>query len=146
MNLREVFEMPAQDAELSQSGYRRIRILVADDHPAVRNGLVRLLNSQPQFAVICEASDGVEAVRQAAVHAPDVVVIDMDMPNLNGADATRRMKQQWPDILVIGLTAYEEGDIAEGMTKAGAVALVSKQAAPEEIIETIRRVLPTGCR
>ena len=116
-----------------------IRLLVVDDHRVVREGFVGLLNREPDFAVVGEAADGEEAIRQAEALKPDVIIMDVEMPNTDGIEATRQIKQRQPDALIIGLSLHEEESVARAMMEAGAFAHLSKNGPAEKLIEAIRR-------
>lgn len=116
----------------------RIRVLVADDHDRVRAALTRLLATVEGIEVVGQAVDGAQAVALAASLVPDVVVMDVSMPVLDGLEATRRIVKQNPLLRVVTLTAFRtRRDEAQ---RAGAVAYVLKDAAPEELISCIRTV------
>jgi CheY-like chemotaxis protein len=122
-----------------------LRVIVADDHVVVREGFVALLNCQPDFEVISEASDGHEAIQQADALVPDVVVMDVEMPNLNGIEATRHIKRQQPDVVVVGLSLHQEEGMARAMIEAGADAYVSKNVPAQEFVAALRQAcLPDG--
>lgn len=116
----------------------RIRILLADDHKILREGLAGLLREQPDFEVVSEASDGQMAVALARETRPDVIIMDVTMPILNGIDATRRIIQEMPHVKVIGLSMHEKEDMAQAMREAGAVAYVTKGAPSDILTATIR--------
>ena len=117
-----------------------IRILLADDHNVMRDGLRVLLERQPGFEVVAEAADGIEAVRQAEEHAPDVVVMDIAMPTLNGIEATRRITMAEPKTEVVILSMhFDESYILRSM-KAGARAYLLKDSAKADLINAIRSV------
>jgi signal transduction histidine kinase/PAS domain-containing protein len=129
----------------SDSRLRRvIRLLVVDDHALVREGFVSLLNRQPDLSVVGEAADGAEAIQRAEELRPDVVLMDVDMPTMDGMEATRRLVEQHADIAVIALSLHEDASLSRAMTEAGAGAYVSKRAATEELVEAIHRVCASG--
>ncbi|HUT89783.1 MAG TPA: MASE3 domain-containing protein [Thermoguttaceae bacterium] len=115
-----------------------IRVLLADDHELLREGLVSLLRDQPDMEVVGEASDGEAAVDLALKTRPDVVIMDVSMPQLSGIEATRRITATDPDIRVIGLSMHEQADMAGAMRRAGAVAYLPKDGPVEELIAAIR--------
>ena len=117
-----------------------MRILLADDHNVVRNGLRLILQQQPDFQVVGEASDGREAVRLAESESPDVVVMDIGMPNLNGIEATRRIVSSRPKIAVAILSMHtDEGYVVRSM-KAGVRAYLLKDSAEADLIAAIRAI------
>lgn len=117
---------------------KKIRILIADDHSVVRSGIRMVLQSSPDFTVIAEAEDGEEAVELAAKHKPDVVVMDISMPQLNGIEATAKMKQDDPNIKVIILTVHAEEEYVFQILRAGASGYVLKSAGKKEIFAAVR--------
>ncbi len=117
-----------------------IRLLLADDHAVVRSGLRLLLESQPDMAIIGEAETGEEAVRLTAELSPDVVLMDIEMPGINGIEAARRIKAQSPATAVLALTMYEDDQYFFEMLRAGAAGYVPKRAAPDELASAIRAV------
>ena len=117
---------------------RLIRILLADDHEIIRHGLANALMDEPDMDVIGEAGDGQEAVEMALQLRPDVILMDISMPRLDGIEATRRIKTELPDTQVIGLSMHEESDAAQAMCDAGACAYLSKNGCSEELLRTIR--------
>jgi PAS domain S-box-containing protein len=116
-----------------------LRLLVADDHAVVREGFVSLLDRQPDFKVIGQAADGEEAVQQAEALRPDAIIMDIDMPNVGGVEATRRITERQPEVAVVGLSLHEDPSMARTITEAGAHAFVSKHAPAKDLIEAIRR-------
>jgi DNA-binding NarL/FixJ family response regulator len=114
-----------------------IRVLLADDHRVVRDGLAQLLHTCDGIEVIAQASDGQEAVDLARQVRPDVVVMDVSMPRLDGIEATRRLRAEMPDLCVIGLSMHTEPNVAEAMTAAGATAYLAKSAPPESLVAAI---------
>ena len=117
---------------------RSIRLLVCDDHPVVRSGLRGMLESQPGFEVIAEASDGVHAVALARRFRPDVVLMDLQMPEMDGVTATEHIKAEHPDTHVLILTTYDtDADILRAVEK-GATGFLLKDARQEELFDAIR--------
>ena len=117
-----------------------IRVLVADDHPIVRSGIVGLLAAAEGIEVVGEAADGREAVDRAAALSPDVVLMDLRMPNLDGVAATAQILVATPGIRVLILTTYETDDQILGAIEAGASGYLLKAAPQAEIIEGVRSV------
>ena len=130
----------AEDMPAPASKGDRIRVMLADDHPVVRDGLSRLLQMQPDINVVGQASNGREAVELALQARPDVVIMDISMPELNGIEATRRILAQMPHLRVIGLSMHTEGEMAEAMRQAGAAAFLTKTSTPDVLIHTVRAV------
>src|SRR6202047_1897642 len=118
----------------------QIRILVADDHPIVREGLRGLIAVQPDIVVVAEASNGREAIQQFRVHRPDVTLMDLQMPEMNGLDAVIAIRGEFPEAKIIVLTTYT-GDVQVlRALKAGARAYLLKNLLHRELLETIRGV------
>jgi two-component system, NarL family, invasion response regulator UvrY len=117
-----------------------IRVLIADDHPIVRRGLLQTVADQPDMTVVAETGDGREALRLAANHPLDVIVLDMSMPGLSGLEVLNQLKRVHPRVLVLILSAHPEGELALRLIKAGAAGYLNKEIAPEELAGAIRRV------
>ena len=117
-----------------------IRILIADDHGVVAEGLKHLIEAQPDMQVVAMAPDGREAVRLAREAAPDVVLMDLSMPELNGADATRSILEREARCRVIVLSMYADRAYVRRALKAGASGYVVKRSAAKEVVEAIRAV------
>ena len=117
---------------------KNLRILLADDHKMVREGLRTLLDSQPGMQIVGEAASGKEALEKAEELTPDVVVMDLSMPELNGLQATELLTVQHPTIKVVVLTAYEDENYLAKLCKAGAVGFVLKRSAGETLVQAIR--------
>jgi len=127
----------------SIAGRGAIRVLLVDDHAMVRQGLRSVLATYPNFEVVGEACNGEEALRLVQMLSPSVVVMDINMPRLNGIEATVRIKKTYPHIVVVGLSINAAEENRNAMTTAGATTVISKEAAVEqlydEIIESINR-------
>jgi len=117
---------------------KKIKILLADDQALFREGLNTLLSVQDSFEVIGEASNGEEVLRMSAQNRPDVVLMDMRMPVMNGAVATRRMKEAFPDCRVIALTTFDDDEYVFDALRAGAVGYLLKDVSSEKLFEAIR--------
>jgi len=117
-----------------------IKILIADDHGVVAEGLKHLINAQPDMEVIATVADGREAVRVARESQPDVVLMDLSMPELNGADATRAILERDAKCRVIVLSMYAEREYVRRALKAGASGYVVKRSAAKEVVDAIRAV------
>jgi len=118
-----------------------IRVLVADDHPIVRGGIVNLLDTADDLEVVGEASDGEEAVRRVIELAPDLVLMDLRMPGLDGAAATARIVEAAPATKVLILTTYETDEHILGAIEAGASGYLLKAAPQDEILAGVRSVV-----
>jgi DNA-binding NarL/FixJ family response regulator len=119
---------------------KRLRLLLVDDHAVVREGLRALLASDPRFEIVGEASEGESAVSAATSLHPDVVVMDVSLPGLNGVQATRRLKAQSPDTRVVALTVHEEGGYLRSLLDAGAAGYVLKRSAASELVRALHIV------
>ena len=122
----------------------RIRILVADDHPVVRDGLVAVLRTQPDLEVVAEASSGREAVIRAAQTTPDVVLLDLEMPGMDGVETLARLREEHADVRVIIFTAFDTDERILAAVQAGAQGYLLKGAPREEIFNAIRVVHEGG--
>ncbi len=127
---------------LSADEGARIRVLLADDHPIYRKGLADLLRGQPNIDLIGEADDGQEAVEMALQLRPDVILMDVSMPRMDGIEATRRIKEAAPEIRIIGLSMHEKGEMERSMRNAGADHYLVKTAAAEDLIAAILKQCP----
>jgi len=121
-----------------------IRVLLADDHAVVREGLKALINAESGMEVVGEAADGEEAVALAAQLDPDVAVLDVSMPGLNGAQATTKLRAARPDRKVLALTVHEDKGYLKLLLEAGAAGYVLKRAAAAELVQAIRAVAAGG--
>jgi len=120
------------------------RILLADDHTIIRQGLCSLLEKQPDIEVVGAAEDGRKAIELVRKLAPDIVIMDISMPNLNGIDATRKIISEMGDVKVIALSIHSSRRFVTEMLKAGASAYILKECLFDELIEAIRTVLSGG--
>jgi DNA-binding NarL/FixJ family response regulator len=118
-----------------------IRVVLADDHLVVRSGLRALLESLPGYEVVAEATDGEEAVKEAQLTTPDVVLMDIRMPGLDGIEATRRVRAAVPGTAVLVLTMFDDDDTVFAAMRAGAQGYLLKGAEQEEIDRAIRAVV-----
>lgn len=122
------------------SELRQLRVLVADDHPVVRHGLVALIDHQPDMAVVAEVGTGREAVEQFALHQPDVALMDLRMPELDGVEAITAIRATSPQARIVVLTTYDsDEDIYRGL-RAGAQGYLLKDAPAGELLSAIRAV------
>ena len=124
-------------------GERLIRVLLVDDVPSVRQTLREILATYPDFEVVGEACNGEEALESVQILKPSVVVMDINMPRLDGIKATSLIKRVYPHVVIVGLSVYANDDTRRAMTAAGATTVISKETAVEqlrdEIIESINR-------
>jgi len=116
------------------------RILLAEDHNTVREGIKMLVNAQPDMEVIGEAADGLAAIEQTRALAPDLLVMDISMPELNGLKATERLRREFPNLKILTLTRHTDDGYLQQLIKAGVNGYVLKQSAPTELINAIRTV------
>ncbi len=117
-----------------------IRLMLVDDHDVVRTGLKTFLETQEGFQVVAEANSGLQALELVPQTHPDIVVMDITMPHMDGLEATRRLKALYPDCLVLALTVHEDKQYFFEMLLAGASGYVTKQVAAEELVTAIRSV------
>ncbi|MBK8020062.1 MAG: response regulator transcription factor [Chloroflexi bacterium] len=122
----------------------QIRVMIADDHPMFRKGLTVLLKSLPGCEVVAEAEDGASVVQLALQHEPDVILMDVRMPELNGIEATRQIFKQCPRIGILILTMFQDDDLVLAAMKAGARGYLLKGADQDEIIRAIETVKNGG--
>jgi DNA-binding NarL/FixJ family response regulator len=122
----------------------RLRILLADDHVTMRRGLSLLIDNEPDMKVVSEVSDGGAAIRQAAALKPDVVVMDISMPGVNGLAATRALREQQPDVAIVTLTRHSDDAYVQELLRAGVSGYVLKQSAPNELLQAIRAAAAGG--
>ena len=115
-----------------------IRVLIVDDHQMVREGIKVLLSTCDDIAVVGEAADGAEALEQCRLIGPDVVLMDILMPVMDGAEATAQITASWPEMRVIALTSYLDQDYVEKTLDAGAISYLLKDARPEALTRAIR--------
>ena len=127
----------------SKSGSNRskTRIMLADDHPLLRQALRDVLEKQPDFEVIAEASDGEEAVKLATEMLPDVVIMDISMPTLNGLEATKQIKASNPSIAVLVLTVHSDSEHILSILRAGAGGYLTKSVYGDEVIHAVRALV-----
>lgn len=122
----------------ARANRHRIRLLVVDDHAVLRQGLVQLLGKEPDMEIVGEAVDGLDAVEKAQALRPDVTLMDVSMPRLNGLEATRRITAELPQIRIIGLSMHARDEMAEEMLAAGAKAYLVKSCPMDEILAAVR--------
>jgi len=129
---------------ITENSMDKIKVLLVDDHPMVREGLQAMLATTPDIEVVAEASDGLEAVEKANEHQPHIVLMDLRMPNLDGLEATRRIKSQLTSTSVIVLTIYDNDAYVVDAVRAGAGGYLLKDASRDLLVHTIRAVNSGG--
>ncbi len=115
-----------------------IKVLLVDDHAVVRSGLSKFLMVNKDFKLVGEASDGSEAIQMVSLHRPDVVLMDLMMPGVDGIAATREIHQKYPKVKVIALTSFAEQNMVQGALQAGAVGYLQKNVTARELANAIR--------
>ena len=128
-----------RNSELYSPG--KVSVLLADDHAMLRQGLRSVLEGYPNVEVVGEAADGEQAVALARSLQPEVVVMDVNMPGIDGIEATRQLKLEQPTITVIGLSVHNNRAIEQAMRDAGADGFLTKEAAVEQLYHTIQTAL-----
>ncbi len=118
----------------------KIRVLLADDHPIVRRGICSLLLTAPDIQVVGEAKSGQEALNLVSDLAPDVLLLDMEMPGMSGVDVAKQLKTARSEVRVLALSAYDDGQYVRNLLASGAAGYITKEEAPEMIIEAVRGV------
>ncbi len=118
----------------------KIKLLVTDDHQLIREGLVKLLSDQEEIRIVGEASDGYDAIKKCSLLKPDIVLMDISMPKMNGIDATRAIQKKQPQVKVIALSMFHEGPYIRNMLQAGAKGYVLKCSSLKQLLEAIQKV------
>ena len=121
-----------------------IRVLIADDHPIVREGFGAIVNAESDIQVVAQASNGIEALERAAEANPDVALMDLRMPQMGGAEAIRRLRQVNPNLRAIVLTTYDDDEAIYEAIRAGARGYLLKDVRPRDLVRAIRRVHAGG--
>ncbi len=119
---------------------RMIKVLLADDHSIVREGLRRIVEESEDMEVVAEAADGKEAIHQIRKRRPDVAVIDISMPEIDGLEVLQRLQPEYPELPFLILTMHEEQQYAVRAIEAGARGYITKKSAPEQLVKAIRKV------
>ena len=123
---------------------KSIRILIADDHPVVQDGLVAVLSTQPDFEIVGRAVNGVEVLRMVEIHNPDIVLLDLEMPEMDGIEALQHLRVDHPQVKAIAFTAFDTDERIVGAVKSGAKGYLLKGAPSQELFEAIRVVSAGG--
>lgn len=118
-----------------------IKVLIADDHQLFREGLVNLISSAPDIEVIGEAKDGLEATKKAKKLKPDLILIDIGMPNMNGIEATKSIKRDDPDIKIIAVSMHSDRQFVKGVLEAGADGYLLKNCTYRQLIDAVQSVV-----
>jgi PAS domain S-box-containing protein len=137
--LRPGIRSHSGNAEAAPGGSGKITVLLVDDHAVVRQGIASVLDNEPDMVVIAEAADGQEAVEAVGLYRPQVVVMDVNLPRLNGVQASRIISERHPEIRLIGLSIHNDRGVRQAMLDAGASDYLHKDGPVEALIETIRR-------
>ena len=133
-------ESPGRGAPVVESGAASIRILAVDDHPLLRDGIASVIEGQADMQLVAEAANGREAVDLCLMHRPDITLMDIQMPVMNGIDATAAIREAWPDARIVVLTTYK-GDVqARRALQAGAAGYLLKSMLRRDLVDTIRSV------
>lgn len=117
-----------------------IKILIADDHAVVREGTREILEQEQDIEIIAEAADGEEAVRLTGISRPDVVIMDIAMPEMDGIEATKQIKDRFPATAILILTAYDDDQFVFGLLEAGAAGYLLKTVRGKELIDAVKRI------
>jgi len=116
------------------------RVVVADDHAAVRAGIRRILRQAPDIEIAGEASDGAQALRLVAELAPDVLLLDMEMPGMNGVDVARQLKAAQSPVRILAVSAYDDEQYVYGLLASGAAGYLLKEDAPTTLVDAVRSI------
>ncbi len=139
---RRAYPVPTQGMEMwIKAMEKRVRLILAEDHTILREGLRALLSSEPGMEVICEAGDGREAVRCVDAHSPDLVLMDLAMPRMNGLEAIREVRKNHKDTKIVVLTVHKTEEYIHAALEAGADGYVLKDATRDELLMAIRHVM-----
>jgi NarL family two-component system response regulator LiaR len=132
-------ETPIKTDEERPNTAKPIRVLLVDDHSMVRKGLTAFLKNEPSLELVGEACDGREAIEACEQLQPDVILMDLIMPELGGVAATRTIHQRWPHVQVIALTSFQDKELVQDVLQAGAIGYLLKNVSGSELAEAIRQ-------
>ena len=118
----------------------RIKVMIVDDHSLVRHGIKAVFEAYDEILLVAEAENGKEAIEMCGKYRPDIVLMDMVMPVLDGSEATEKIIKRWPDIKIIALTSFNDKDLIKKSLKAGAVSYILKNISADKLIKTIKDV------
>lgn len=116
---------------------RPCRVVIADDHAIVRQGIADILNRDPRISVVAQASDGVDAIDAIERFQPELVLLDINMPRMNGIEAAREIHRRWPEIVIVGISVQDDAATDRAMLEAGAFAFIPKSGEPDKLVETV---------
>lgn len=125
---------------VNEIGIRKIKVLIADDHAVVRDGTRQILEHENDIDVVAEAANGEEAVKLVGSSQPDVAIVDISMPVVDGIEATKRIKKDFPSVAVLILTAYDDDQFVFSLLEAGAAGYLLKSVRGRELVEAVRQV------
>jgi PAS domain S-box-containing protein len=128
----------SENAHAEKPDARRLRVLLADDHRVMRQGLASLIEEEEDMSVVGQAGNGREAVDMVAALTPDVVVMDINMPIMDGIEATRQIRERFPEVRIVALSMYDKADMARRMLQAGAEAYLPKAGPPDALVKALR--------
>ena len=117
---------------------RSIRVMIADDHAMVRTGLATFLEVSDDLDLVGQATNGQEALKLCEQHQPDVILMDLVMPNMDGVTATRIIRERWPQVQVIALTSFQEKELVQDALQAGAISYLLKNVSMDDLTEAVR--------
>ncbi len=130
---------PIQTTDQEETKGKPIRVMIVDDHAMVRKGLAAFLKTEPGIDLVGEARDGREAIEYCDQLKPNVILMDLIMPDLGGVAATRTIHQRWPNVQVIALTSFQEKELVQDALQAGAIGYLLKNVSGDELAEAIRQ-------
>jgi len=130
---------------MSELNKNKIKVIIADDHPLLREGITKILSLEPRIQVVGEAEDGAQAIELARNTDVDIILMDINMPKINGIIATKIIKEEKPDVHIIALTIHDQEEYLFEFIRCGISGYVLKDVRPDELIETIEKVTQGEC-